>query len=135
MRGDTCRRWVLLLILAAMVSGLQGCVSWPKEARGGLAELQPAHDPLLRSLRSAFSHLLDNGALKTHPAQMLEAQLLMIRAHREHAGGLLVDFRESARKAWAAMREVDPTIGPFDPPPQPAGRRQTTPRPRVFPDG
>jgi len=117
----------LLLVLAMTVAGLQGCVSWPKEASGGLAELHPPRDPLLRTLRNAFSHLLEDGALNTQPAKMLEAQLLMIRAHREHAGGLLIDYRDTAREAWETMREIDPAIGPLDVAPDPASSRGETP--------
>ncbi len=110
------RAWAAILIAFAAVSGLQGCVSWPKEARGGLAERERATDPVLLALRKAFRRLINEGALKTHPAPMLEAQLLVIRAHREHAGGLLQDYRETADAAWAVMARIDPSLGPFHPP-------------------
>lgn len=114
-----------ILIAFLAVSGLQGCVSWPKEARGGLAERERAHDPVLLALRRAFRRLADDGALKTHPALMLEAQLLMIRAHREYAGGLRRDYWDTSRDAWAAMARIDPSIGPLDA--RPAPPRNTRP--------
>ena len=124
------RLWVAVLIACMAAPGLQGCVSWPKEARGGLAERERANDPVLRALRHAFRRLADAGALKTRPARMLEAQLLMIRAHREYAGGLRQDYWDTSRAAWAAMARIDPSIGALEarpaPPPEtrPPGREE-----------
>jgi len=135
MTSVSCRAWAAIFTACVAVSGLQGCVSWPKEARGGLAERQRANDPVLVVLRRAFRRLSGSGALKTHPAMMLEAQLLMIRAHREHAGGLRQDYRESARAAWTVMTRIDPAIGPFDPPPAPNRAKQDREPEGLYPNG
>jgi len=124
-----------VLIATAAASGLQGCVSWPKEARGGLAERDRANDAVLRSLRRAFRRLADEGALKTHPAPMLEAQLLMIRAHREYAGGLRRDYWDTARAAWAAMARIDPSIGRLDARPAPPREARPPVRKELSPNG
>jgi hypothetical protein len=113
MRGNTFCLRAALAVLVLLSGSLQGCISWPKQAQGGLAELQPASDPLLTTLRSAFARLLDENAERKHPAKMLQAQLLLVRAHREHAAGLLIDYRETARQTWETMREIDPRLGPF----------------------
>jgi len=124
-----------VMIACTALPGLQGCVSWPKEARGGLAEREFSGDPVLVELRRAFRRLADEGALKTRPALMLEAQLLMIRAHREYAGGLRPDYWDTARAAWAAMARVNPSIGYLDATPAPRRDDRKPTQEEIFQDG
>ncbi len=129
------RAWAAILIAFTAVSGLQGCVSWPKEARGGLAEQERAHDPVLLALRRAFRRLAEDGALKTRPALMLEAQLLMMRAHREYAGGLRRDYWDTSRHAWTVMARIDPSIGRLDARPAPPRETRQPVREELSPNG
>jgi hypothetical protein len=79
-----------------MAALLGGCVAWPETATGGLAEMYPSTSPRLKRLELRFVGLANGPAANMAPAMLIEARGYLIRAKREHAGGLLVDAEASA---------------------------------------
>ena len=80
-----------VLAVAAAGAFLAGCAPWPGEATGGLAERHPSDWVQGRQIEERYMTLANAGADMRMPARMGEARELLIRARREHAGGLIKD--------------------------------------------
>lgn len=84
-------RGCLIASSFALACAIQGCAPWPASAEGGLAERETSSSPAIFSARERFEALARAGGLDSSPGRMSEARELLVRAHREHAGGLMAD--------------------------------------------
>jgi len=96
------RLGVLVLVVSS-----SGCVAWPERATGGLAELYRSESPRLNELERRFEQLARGRAADYAPAALLEARDLLVRAKREHAGGLLADSEVTAARLDAVLAWVE----------------------------
>jgi hypothetical protein len=75
-----------------------------------LAELYPSKSIRIAAIEQRFLELADGGINQQAPARFLEARSWLIRAKREHAGGLLVDAESSAARAEAILDDLRQTV-------------------------
>ncbi len=97
-------RAVLCVALPCLVSG---CVAWPERATGGLAETYQSESPRLRDLERRFVEATKGRATTAAPAALMEARGYLIRAKREHAGGLLADAQASADRVEGVLEWLE----------------------------
>ncbi len=100
-------RPAIVVVLLLAFSSLGGCVSWPESSTGGLAELYPSKSVRIADLERRFLELADGRVANHAPALLLEARGWLIRAKREHAGGLLPDAERSADVAERYIEDVE----------------------------
>lgn len=90
-----------------LASGLAGCVAWPEPGTGGMAEVYPSKSRRLRDLEYRFVALTRGPAAEYAPARLLEARGHLIRAKREHAGGLLADASVSTDRVEEIVMQLE----------------------------
>lgn len=103
--GCSSRR--ALLTAGIFAIALAGCAPWPGEAGGGLAERHSTEWVQGRLMEERYVGLLKAGADARMPARMGEAREMLIRARREHAGGLLEDAAHSLGKVDVMLSSVE----------------------------
>ncbi|MEZ5850092.1 MAG: hypothetical protein R3D68_05495 [Hyphomicrobiaceae bacterium] len=72
-----------------------------------MAELYPSKSQRLRDLEYRFVALTRGPAADHAPARLLEARGHLIRAKREHAGGLLADAQVSADRVEEIVSQLE----------------------------
>jgi hypothetical protein len=102
---------VLIAIAVVLSMGLGGCTPWPVAANGGLAERHPTASVLLLTLESRYDAAAKAGATRFLPGRLAEVELLIIRAKREHEGGLLEDSTVTAAKADLVLSAIERDLG------------------------
>jgi hypothetical protein len=75
-----------------------GCTPWPGRAEGGLAERYDIENPISAELRARYEAVVARGAAQRTPARLLEVKGVIIRAHREWAGGLHIDAERTSQR-------------------------------------
>ena len=63
--------------------------------------------PAIRSARERFEALARAGGFDSSPGRMSEARELLVRAHREHAGGLVADAQATMFLVGAIFDAID----------------------------
>lgn len=97
------------------LAGLGGCVPWPGYATGGLAERHPTESPEIVLLESRYEALAEAGAMQSSAARMTETNLMLMRARREFAAGLVEDAQHSAMQVDAMLAVMERDIRPGRP--------------------
>ena len=93
------------IVAAPLVTG--GCAMWPPHGTGGLAELYATESEAILKLESRYRRLRRSVAATRMPAAMFEARRLLVRARREHAGGLHMDADHTIAMADDMIREME----------------------------
>ena len=76
------------LALLSMLLCMSACAHhWPEEARGGMAERDQSEDVAIQEAADTIGYMKATPGLHS-PAELVEAEIDIIRAKRERAGGL-----------------------------------------------
>ena len=97
----------LIVLAVVLTTGLGGCTPWPVAANGGLAERHPTVSAPLLALESRYHAAAKAGADRFSPGRLAEAELLIIRAKREHEGGLIDDCNVTLSKADIVLSAIE----------------------------
>lgn len=85
------------------VLSLAACThQWPDEAQGGLAERDQSRDPAIQEAADTIVFMKTSPGLHS-PAEVVKAEVDIIRAKRERAGGLNADADASYLDALIAL--------------------------------
>jgi type IV pilus biogenesis protein CpaD/CtpE len=99
--------WLVSFVVVAATTALGGCTPWPTYATGGLAErYQTAWAPLA-GLERRYDAALRAGGDRFAASRMIDTQLLLARAQREHEGGLIEDANLTLTKADGLLRNIE----------------------------
>ena len=88
----------------ALVASLGACNAWPEAGTGGLAERAVQANEAFEKASETLDRLTVEGGDRYAAADMVEARLLLTRARREQAGGL-VDAATMDLERFKAMAE------------------------------
>ena len=91
----------------SLMLALAACQSWPEDGRGGYAERRPIADPRLAELAQRFAHQREKGADRFAAGAVHEAQLLFIRAQRNHVAGFEDDVSRDLEGLRALLATID----------------------------
>ena len=97
--------WLFLAVTG--VTALGGCTPWPGPASGGWAERFATDWVALRELQDRYHSAQRSGGDRFAAGQMVEAHLLIIRAQREHEGGLGEDSNLTLAQADRVMTKIE----------------------------
>ncbi len=114
-RGNSVIPTVLALSAFLMLAGLGGCTPWPDYATGGLAERHATDSAAIVLLENRYETLVTAGGLRLAAGRMTDASLLLVRARREHAAGLLEDAERSTWQVESMLASIERDIRPSRP--------------------
>ncbi|MFO1161054.1 MAG: hypothetical protein U1E60_19590 [Reyranellaceae bacterium] len=84
---------------------------WPEVGTGGMAERQGESTPPLDEASVTLDRLTVAGADRYAAADTMEARLLLMRARREHAGGLASEASNDLARLNAMLERIEMKLG------------------------
>lgn len=98
-------------IALALVASLGACGGWPEAGTGGLAERTPYANASYEKASETLDRLTIDGGDRYAAADMVEARLLLNRARREQAGGLVDAANMDLERFKAAVDRIELRLG------------------------
>lgn len=95
------------LAIVILCSTVSGCALWPGYGGGGWAERHPVDCPEVLPLMERLDALDRRGASAFHKGRMVDADLMIVRARRELAGGLKKDAQFSMYQADLILTAIE----------------------------
>lgn len=95
----------------ALVASLGACGGWPEAGTGGLAERAAYANASHEKASETLDRLTIEGGDRYAAADMVEARLLLNRARREQAGGLVDAANMDLERFKAAVDRIELRLG------------------------
>ena len=99
--------YVLALGLALSAAACE----WPQAGTGGLAERQPAQTPAIEQAGVTLDRLSAAGGDRYAAADMVDARMLLTRARREYAGGLMTAADTDLARLKVTIERIETRLG------------------------